>query len=56
MAGAVIAKTIIMNGGTEFHYDDALGRITTGNPYGISKWRELQSASERATYSTQLGY
>lgn len=56
MAGAVIAKTITMNGGTEFHYDDALGRITTGNPYGISKWRELQSASERATYSTQLGY
>lgn len=56
MAGAVIAKTIIMNGGTEFHYDEALGRITTGNPYGISKWRELQSASERATYSTQLGY
>ena len=56
MAGAVVAKSITMNGGTEFHYDDALGRLTVGNPYGISRWRELQSATERASYSTQLGY
>jgi hypothetical protein len=56
MNGAVVAKSITMNGGTEFHYDDALGRLTTGNPFGISKWRELQSATERATYATQLAY
>lgn len=56
MCGAVVAKTITMNGGTEFHYDDALGRLTTGNPYGISKWRELQSASERAAYAVPLAY
>ncbi len=56
MAGAVVGKTITMNGGTEFHYDDALSRLTTGNPYGIQKWRELQSAVERAAYATQLGY
>jgi hypothetical protein len=54
MCGAVVAKTIKMNGGTEFHYDDALGRLTTGNPYGISKWRELQSATERAAYEAKL--
>lgn len=56
MCGAVVGKTITMNGGTEFHYDDALSRLTTGNPYGISKWRELQSATERSTYAAQLGY
>ena len=56
MCGAVVAKTITMNGHTEFHYDDALGRLTTGNPYGISKWRELQSAAERATYAVPLAY
>jgi Tfp pilus assembly protein PilX len=56
MNGAVVGKTITMNGGTEFHYDDALGRLTTGNPFGISKWRELQSYSERAAYATQLAY
>jgi Tfp pilus assembly protein PilX len=55
MTGAVVAKTITMNGGTEFHYDDALSRLTAGNPYGISKWRELQSAADRAAYATQLG-
>lgn len=56
MCGAVVAKSITMNGGTEFHYDDALGRLTTGNPFGISKWRELQSAAERATYAVPLAY
>jgi hypothetical protein len=56
MCGAVVAKTITMNGGTEFHYDDALGRLTTGNPFGISKWRELQSAAERAAYAVPLAY
>ncbi|MDB6115476.1 MAG: hypothetical protein JWQ62_2421, partial [Lacunisphaera sp.] len=55
MLGAVVAKDITMNGGTAFHYDDALGRLTTGNPYGISKWRELQSDADRAPYATQLG-
>lgn len=54
MNGSIVANTITMNGGTEFHYDDALGRLTTGNPYGIGKWRELQSAAERATYAAQL--
>lgn len=54
MCGAVVAKNITMNGGTEFHYDDALGRLTTGNPYGISKWRELQSAAERTAYDAKL--
>jgi hypothetical protein len=56
MCGAVVAKSITMNGGTEFHYDDALSRMTTGNPYGIQKWRELQSASERASYATPLNF
>ncbi|MBS0663533.1 MAG: hypothetical protein JSR48_09720 [Verrucomicrobia bacterium] len=54
MMGAVVAKSITMNGQTTFHYDDSLGRLTTGNPYGISKWRELQSKTERDSYSTQL--
>jgi hypothetical protein len=56
MCGAVVAKSIRMNGHTEFHYDDALGRLTTGNPYGIQKWRELQSAAERTAYATPLNF
>jgi hypothetical protein len=54
MMGSVVAKNITMNGGTEFYYDESLSNITYGNPYGISKWRELQSATERAVYATQL--
>ena len=54
--GSMVAKTISMNGGTDFHYDEALGKLGTGNPFGIVKWRELQTATERASYTTQLGF
>lgn len=49
--GAAVANSITMNGGTEFHYDDSLGNFTSGNPYGISNWRELTIDSERAAYT-----
>ena len=52
--GAAVANSITMNGGTAFHYDDSLGNFTSGNPYGISNWRELTTDSERATYATQF--
>lgn len=55
--GSMVAKTISMNGGTDFHYDEALAKLNSGNPFGIVKWRELQSAQERATlYPTQLNF
>ena len=56
MMGSVVAKEINMNGGTEFYYDESLANLTTGNPWGISKWKELQSEAERAAYSSQLGF
>jgi hypothetical protein len=52
--GSVVAKTINMNGGTDFHYDEALANLGGGNPFGIAKWRELQSADQRALYYNQL--
>jgi len=54
--GSIVAKSITMNGGTDFHYDEALGTVTSGNPFGIVKWRELQSAAERALYASQLAF
>jgi hypothetical protein len=54
--GSVVAKSISMNGGTDFHYDEALANLGTGNPFGIIKWRELQSASERTSYAAQLNF
>jgi hypothetical protein len=54
--GACIANTINMNGTPDFMFDEAAAAITAGNPYGISKWKELQSISERSAYSTQLNF
>lgn len=45
--GSVVAKSITMNGGTDFHYDESLANLGTGNPFGIVKWRELQSKEDR---------
>ena len=47
--GAVVANTINLNGNAAFHYDESLGTTTSGNPFGIIRWRELQSSTERTT-------
>jgi hypothetical protein len=52
--GAVVADSINLNGNAAFHYDEALGTATAGNPFGISRWRELRSAAERAEYAGKL--
>ncbi|MDD3178730.1 MAG: hypothetical protein PHQ04_00100 [Opitutaceae bacterium] len=56
LSGAFIGATVRMTGGTDFHYDEALGNVNTGNPFGISKWRELQSATERGLYADKLNF
>ena len=48
--GAVIAGSITMNGNAAFHYDEALGNQTAGNPFGIVEWKELQSSGEQGSY------
>ncbi len=50
VAGSVVAKVISMNGGTNFHYDEALGNLNGGGGYRTSQWKELQTATERAPY------
>jgi hypothetical protein len=47
--GAVVANDIALNGNAAFHYDEALGNTSAGNPFGIIKWRELQTREERTT-------
>jgi hypothetical protein len=56
ITGAVVGNSISFTGNTKFFYDESLGRINFGNPYGASKWRELQSATERAAYGMPLGF
>jgi hypothetical protein len=55
--GAIVGNRVRMTGTARFHYDEALARLVhTGNPYGIAKWRELQSAEERAAVAASLAF
>lgn len=49
--GAVVARAIRFTGNAEFHYDEALADHDSGQPFAISKWRELTSAADRAPYA-----
>lgn len=53
--GSIVAKTIDMNGGTNFHYDEELGTLS-GSGTAVSKWKELQSAADRAPYATLFSF
>jgi hypothetical protein len=54
--GAIVGYSVRMNGNTRFHYDEALGRLYTGKPFGIAKWRELQTLEERDVYTAKLNF
>lgn len=54
--GSVVAKNISLTGNAAFHYDESLGNFGAGNPYRVSKWRELTSAADRAAYSSVLSW
>lgn len=50
--GSVVANTIQMDSNAGFHYDESLANSGGSGSYRISKWKELQSATERASYAT----
>ncbi len=56
VCGSVVANDITCVGNAAFHYDESLANFDGGSPYGITRWRELTSASERATYSSVLSF
>lgn len=54
--GSVIAETITVTGGSEFHYDESLADQTGGNPFGVGEWAELSTAPQRATYTSVMSW
>lgn len=54
--GSIVANNITMVGNAAFHYDESLADLDTGNPYGITRWRELTLASERSVYASLLNF
>jgi hypothetical protein len=54
--GAIVGYIDNIAGNAAFHYDESLANWGASNPFQISKWRELVSATDRATYATQLNF
>lgn len=49
--GSIVARTIKLTGNAAFHYDEALAQRESNEPFTISKWRELTTATEQAPYT-----
>lgn len=49
--GSIVARTITLVGNAAFHYDESLANYGDSTPFGVSKWRELTSAADRARYN-----
>ena len=50
--GSVVARNINLVGNAAFHYDESLTERESNEPFGIDKWRELTSETDRARYSS----
>jgi hypothetical protein len=47
-SGASVTRTVRMNGGFNFHYDEALRRLILGKGYVVYTWNEMTPAEVRA--------
>ncbi len=50
MMGSLVGNTITFTGNASFHYDESLANEGDNTPFGISRWRELTTAEERARW------
>jgi hypothetical protein len=49
--GAVVGKTITLTGNADFHYDESLATYGDNTPFGVSRWHEITTATERDRWS-----
>lgn len=54
--GGIFANQVSMVGNGSFHADESLARIRNSGLWGLTKWRELSTASDRSAYATQLAF
>lgn len=54
--GAFIAYSLNVSGSPLFHYDESLASAGAGLGVNVTKWKQLNSAAERATYAAQLAF
>ena len=55
VCGSVVANDITIVGDAKFHYDESLADLDTSNPYGITRWNELTSKTERDNWYKEMG-
>lgn len=56
VCGSVVANDITVVGNATFHYDESLADLDTSNPYGITRWNELTSKTDRENWYKEMGY
>lgn len=54
--GSIVAEDITLTGNANFHYDESLGNLGTGNPFRVAKWKELTTAAERAGVASKFTF
>ena len=49
-------RKITLTGNANFHYDESLGNFGGGNPFRVSKWKELTTQADRDHYNPMLSF
>lgn len=50
--GAVVGYSVTLTGNAAFHYDESLAYENEDAPFGITRWRELTNAEDRAKWDS----
>ena len=48
--GAVVGRSVTFTGNAAFHYDESLAYEGEDAPFGVTRWRELTNAADRAAW------
>lgn len=48
--GSLVGRSVTFTGNAAFHYDESLANEGDNTPFGVSRWRELTTAEERARW------
>jgi hypothetical protein len=54
--GSLVGNSVYINGNGGFHQDESLKDSRKSSLWGLAKWRELSTATDRAAYATQLAF
>jgi Tfp pilus assembly protein PilX len=52
MMGSVVGRTVTFTGNANFHYDESLANEGQNTAFGVTRWRELTTAQERAKWTS----